>query len=98
MNDTIKPWLIIASAPVCGTETYYTAYSIKNPLDEDDFPYSAIIDELWDNYSYLLHLETDEECEQEYENWSCDCSFHSEEMDLKNYNPDDYPIIYDERK
>ena len=26
-----KTWLISASAPVCGTDTYYVAYSEVNP-------------------------------------------------------------------
>ena len=27
----IKTWLISTSAPVCGTDTYYVAYSETNP-------------------------------------------------------------------
>ena len=27
----IKTWLITASAPICGTDTYYCAYSEVNP-------------------------------------------------------------------
>ena len=102
----IKPWLIEASAPICGTDTYYCAYSDGNPLEKDDFPYDEIIEELWDNYSHLLHLddeeyETQEEEEEAYEQarefWNEDCSFSAEEMDLEVDNPNDYEIVYDER-
>lgn len=102
----IKAWLIKASAPICGTDTYYSAYSKKDPLDSNDFPFNEITESLWEDYSYLLHLddeeydseeERDEAWDQAYENWKCDCSFSSEEMDLDEDNPDDYELIYDER-
>jgi hypothetical protein len=102
----IKPWLITGSAPICGTNEYYCAYSEGNPLDADNFPFDEIIEDLWNNYSYLLHLEdeeyeSEEEKEEAYdqarEDWNCDCSFTSEEMDLELDNPDEYSIIYDER-
>ena len=35
----IKTWLIIASAPICGTDIYYCAYSKEDPLSYDDFPF-----------------------------------------------------------
>ena len=94
----IKPWLICASAPICGTDTYYVAYSEVNPLEAEEFPYDEIIDDLWNNYSYLLNLEDEDDNEQAYEDWACDCNFHSEELDLEVDNPEDYEIIYDERK
>lgn len=103
----IKPWLICASAPICGTDTYYCAYSDGDPLDSDSFPYNEIIENFWNNYSYLLHLEDEEyeseEKEQEiydqaHENWMADCSFTSEEMDLEVDNPKYYEVVYDERK
>jgi hypothetical protein len=102
----IKPWLIAVSAPICGTDTYYCAYSEDDPLNYDDFPFDEITNYLWDNYSYLLHLDDEEyESEEEreeaqdqaYEDWKCDCNFSSEEMDLELDNPDDYETIYDER-
>ena len=103
----IKPWLIIASAPICGTDIHYCAYSQEDPLDMDEFPFDEITEYLWENYSYLLHLddeeyeseeERDEAWDQAYEDWKCDCSFSSEEMDLELYNPDEYEIVYDERE
>lgn len=103
----IKAWLITASAPLCGTDTYYCAYSEDDPLDCDEFPFDEIADYLWESYSYLLHLdddeydseeERDEAWDQAYENWKNDCNFSSEEMDLEVDNPDEYEIIYDERE
>jgi len=103
----IKPWLICASAPICGTSNYYCAYSDGDPLISENFPYSEIIEDLWDNYSWLLHLEDEEyESEEEeqkaydeaYDDWEYDCSITSEEMDLELDNPEDYEIIYDERE
>lgn len=95
----IKSWLVKASAPICGTEQYYCAFSKEDPLDYPDFPYAEITEELWNNYSWMLHLEDEEyeseEEEQEaydqaYEDWGCDCNFESEEMsveDLQDYIP-----------
>lgn len=89
----IKSWLVTASAPFCGTEQYYCAFSEGDPLDSPDFPYDEVIDDLWNDYSYLLHLE-DEEYEtmeeeeeaydQAYEEWKQDCNFDSEEMSLED--------------
>jgi len=103
----IKPWLITASAPICGTDTHYCAYSEENPLDSDDFPFDEIIEDLWDSYSMYLGLddeeysseeERDKAYEQAREDWNYDCNFSSEEMDLEVHNPDEYEIIYDERE
>ena len=103
----IKSWLITVEAPVCGTETHYCAFSDGDPLDKDEFPYDDITQELWDNYSWLLHLEdeeyeTDEGYEeaydQAYEDWKCDCSFSSEEMsleELQDYIPGGPKSKYD---
>lgn len=104
----VKTWLIKASAPICGgVDIYYSAYSKEDPLDSDNFPFNEITECLWENYGYLLHLEDeeyesdeerDEAYDQAYENWVCDCSFSSEEMDLDEDNPEDYELIYDERE
>lgn len=92
MKKNIKSWLVTASAPFCGTDTHYTAFSEGDPLDAEGFPYNDITDELWGNYSYLLHLddeeyeseeEREEALEQAYEDWACDCSFDSQEMSLE---------------
>lgn len=105
----IKPWLITASAPLCGTDTYYVIYSECNPelLDVWNDITGGLTEELWDSYSWLLHLDDEdydseeEEAEaydQAYEDWCCDCSFTAEEMDLELDNPEDYEVLYDERK
>lgn len=88
----IKSWLITASAPVCGTDEYYCAFSDGDPLDKEGFPYDEITEDLWNNYSWLLHLEDEEyeskeeeeeAYEQAYEDWKTDCDFSSEEMSLE---------------
>ena len=106
----IKTWLITASAPICGTDTTYLAFCEDDPLEKENFPYDEIIEDLWDNYSMYLNLddeeysseeERDEAYEQAREDWNCDCSFESEELDdpddLKEYL-ESSDIIYDERK
>lgn len=112
----IKTWLISASAPICGTDTYYRAYSEVNPelLEEWNDICEYIIQELWDNYSWGLHIESedydseeeeDEAYEQAWEDWNCDCSISVDEAteeDLQDVAPggnvDDIEIVYDERK
>ena len=112
----IKTWLISASAPVCGTDTYYCAYSEVNPelLENWNDICDDIIQELWDMYSWTLHLE-DEEYEsieeeeeaydQAFEDWKYDCSINVDEAtqeDLEDVAPggdiNRIDIIYDERK
>lgn len=109
----MKKWLIKASAPVCGTDTYYRAYSEENPLDACPEIYDEIIEELWDNYSYLLHIEDEEyETEEElneawdqaYEDWRCDCNIYAEEATDEDFeihapggNLDALEIKYDKR-
>lgn len=88
----IKTWLIKASAPVCGTDTYYLAYSEDNPEYLEDWVDMEIdiIQDLWDNYSWCLHLDDEEydseEEEQEaydqaFEDWRCDCEIIVEEVE-----------------
>ena len=109
----MKQWLITAEAPICGTETHYIAYSEEDPLEHSEVE-DGIIQDLWDNYSYLLHIESEdydsEEEEQEaydqaWEDWKCDCEINVEEAtqeDLEDVAPggniDDIEIVYDERK
>lgn len=112
----IKTWLISASAPICGTDTYYRAYSEVNPelLDNWNDICNDIIQELWDDYSWGLHLEDeeyeteeeeDEAYEQAWEDWQCDCNISVDEAtqeDLEDVAPggniDNIEIVYDERK
>lgn len=105
----IKTWLISTSAPVCGTDTHYVAYSETNPelLEEWDSICENIIQELWDSYSLTLHLEDDEydseeeeleAYEQAWKDWKCDCDIYVAEAtqeDLENI--DSIEIVYDER-
>ena len=111
----IKTWLISASAPICGTDTYYLAYAEDNPEFSENWQdiENSIIEELWDNYSYLLHLDDEEydseedeieAYDQAYEDWRCDCEVHAEEAteeDLEDVAPGGdvkcIEIIYDER-
>ena len=111
----IKIWLIKASAPICGTDTYYRAYSESNPEELEAWRdiEDNIIQELWDSYSWGLHLddeeyETEEEREEAYdqawEDWRCDCEVYAEEAteeDLEDVAPggnvNDIEIVYDER-
>lgn len=112
----IKTWLITASAPICGTDTYYRAYSENNPefLENWNDICDDIIQELWDNYSWGLHLEDeeyesqeeeDEAYDQAWEDWKCDCEIcvdEATEEGLKDVAPggniDNIEIVYDERK
>lgn len=112
----IKTWLITASAPICGTDTYYRAYSEVNPelLEDWNNICNDIIQELWDNYSWALHLEDGEyESEEEenevydqaYEDWQCDCNIcvdEATEEDLQDVAPGGdincIEIVYDERE
>lgn len=86
----MKTWLITATAPIAGCEEHYVAYSEENPetLSHWDDIVMEIIQELWDNYSWCLHLddeeyETEEEeteaYDQAWEDWSCDCEVYAEE-------------------
>lgn len=109
----MKQWLITANAPFCGTETHYGAYSESNPLEKFPKLEEDIIQELWDDYSYLLHLDDedyeseedrDEAYDQAWEDWRCDCNIYAEEAtdeDFEMYAPGGdvkcLEIIYDER-
>ena len=111
----IKTWLITATAPVAGCEEHYVVYSENTPEDLpgwDDFIIN-ITQDLWDNYSWCLHLddeeyesqeEEDEVYEQAWEDWKCDCNINVDEAteeDLKDVAPGGYigalEIIHDER-
>lgn len=112
----IKIWLIKASAPVCGTDTYYRAYSEANPELSESWNNicDQIVEDLWDNYNWCLHLDDEEyeseEEEQEaydqaYEDWRCDCNIDVDEAteeDLEDVAPggdvNAIEIVYDERQ
>ena len=86
----MKTWLITATAPIAGCEEHYVAYSEENPetLSDWDDKVMEIIQDLWDSYSWCLHLDDEEykseeeEAEvydQAWEDWSCDCEVYVEE-------------------
>lgn len=109
----MKKWLIKASAPFCGTDIFYRAYSEQDPLEACPEIWDEIIEELWENYSYLLDIEeeengTDEEIDtaldRAYEEWKQDCNIYAEEAtdeDFKINAPAgdirNLEIKYDER-
>ena len=83
----MKRWLIKADAPICGTDTVYLAYCDNDPLEIDGV-YEQIVEDLWDKYSWCLHLddeeyETEEDREEAYdqawEDWKYDCNIYAEE-------------------
>ena len=90
----IKTWLIKASGPICGTDTYYLAYSEDNPeyIEEWSYIEDKIIQDLWDSYSWCLHLDDEEydseeekteAYDQAWEDWKCDCEISVEEVESK---------------
>lgn len=92
----IKKWLITASSPFCGTDTYYRAYSESNPelLESWDSICDDIIQELWDAYSGCLHLDEEEyESEEEeleaydqaWEDWKYDCNISVDEATEEDF-------------
>lgn len=103
----INTWLITYAAPFCGTDINCLAYCETDPLDREDFPYEELTDELWDNFSYLLHLEdeefdSEEEYEEIYENaresWNEDCTFESSLLDEDEIKEYEYcSVVIDER-
>lgn len=112
----MKIWLITATAPIAGCEEHYVAYSEENPetLQCWDDITMNIVQDLWDSYSWCLHLddveyETEEEEEEAYdqawEDWRCDCEVYAaestEEEVIDNApggNINALDIVYDERE
>lgn len=85
----MKQWLIKASASFCGTDTVYLAYCDEDPLDREGI-WDYIIDDLWNKYSWELHLEDEEfdsedkyeeAMDQAWEDWQQDCEVYAEEAD-----------------
>ena len=84
----MKTWLITAIAPIASCEEHYIAYSKENPetLSCWNDIVMEIIQELWDNYSWNLHLDDEE--------------YDSEEEIIDNAPGGDInalDIVYDER-
>lgn len=113
MTNEIKPWIIKVSYSY-NCSNYYGAYSVNDPLDSKDFPddfYATAIEELWDDYSYIVtgwddsNMENDknedpEAYEEEYaqlrEDFDCDVDFTAY-IDEDN-EIDGVEIVYDERE
>lgn len=112
----MKTWIITATAPLAGCEDHYIAYSEENPETLPDWNniVTEIIQDLWDNYSWCLHLDDEEyESEEEeaeaydqaWEDWNYDCEVHAEEASEASIidiapggDVNALEIIYDERK
>lgn len=94
----IKSWLITTSAPFCGTEQYYAAFSSEDPLETEEVQtwfWDEETENLWDMYSFYCDDEFGEELEnwegdedefweQKVQNWKEDCNISSEEMSLED--------------
>ena len=111
----MKTWVIKCSSPFCGTNEYFKAYSENDPTLNEDFRdiENEIVNDLWDNYNWMLHLEDEEfEYEEEEEaaweeawsDWVENCSIVAEETDdfslysiEGSIEGDDLDVIYDER-
>ena len=108
----MKCWLIEAGALLCGATENYAAYAEENPEQKliDSGIWDTIIDDLWQNYSWMLHLddeefeskdEEDEAWQEAWDDWEQGSYINVEEMEeseLLSYFPDNKPdIIYDER-
>ena len=96
----IKTWLITASAPICGTDTHYCAFSEENPLENfelypknilDEFPFDEITEYLWESYSYLLHLDDEEYESQEEEDEAYDQAYEDWKCDC-NFRSDEVSL------
>lgn len=93
----MKTWLITTSAPFCGTEQYYMAYSEISPdqiQEVNDWFWNEETIDLWDIYSYLCHYDEeydDDENEETYDEyiesriqeWQEDCNMECSEMSLE---------------
>jgi hypothetical protein len=112
----MKVWLITATAPIAGCEEHYVAYTENNPESFPDWDDTvmSIVQELWDSYSWCLHLddeeydseeERDEAYDQAWEDWRCDCDVYVEESSEEEVR-DNAPggdvnaleVVYDERE
>lgn len=90
----IKSWLITTSAPFCGTDQYYTAFSEEDPLEIEsinEWFWNEETENLWDAYS-----------EQRHQKWKKECTIDAEEMSLEElveygFEGELPEIIYDER-
>lgn len=79
----IKSWLITTSAPVCGTEQYYCAFSKENPEDLNEIQnwfWNEETVNLWDSYSYLYNSDYEEQWEEAKDDYEGDYEGFMENM------------------
>lgn len=110
-DSGIKFWIIEVSYGY-GCIDYYGAFAKEDPIENEllseDF-YIEAQNNLWDQYSWTvtgwddenIEAETEEEREeliaQAYEDFMQDVVFDARLAEAGE-NPEDYPIVYDERK
>ena len=105
----IKSWLITTSAPFCGTEQYYRAYSKENPIDIDevnDWFWNIETMNLWDWYGYKWEDNWDDEYEEseiddydefielKLQEWQEECNIECEECSEEEFK--DYAHVGEE--
>lgn len=94
----IKSWLITTSAPFCGTEQHYCAFSESPPTEIqelNDWFWEEETIHLWDLYSFYNDDQYEEEfndypeedweefMEQKLQEWKEQCNFSTLEMDIE---------------
>lgn len=96
----IKSWLITTSAPFCGTEQYYCAFSELPPTEIpelNDWFWEEETIHLWDSYSFYNDSEYEEEFDnysseedwedfiaQKQQEWQEECGFEAREMSIED--------------
>lgn len=102
----MKHWLITLKTPIASIKEYYGALSETDPTEEEDFISAEmeIIEESWQDYNYLLHLEDEEYSSEEeeeeaweeaYQNWIEECYCVAHESSDEEFNEYDVSIIYE---
>lgn len=93
----IKSWLITTSAPFCGTDEYYTAFSEEDPTDIQEVNdwFWEETENIWDKYGYLSESELDEAFENDggddfesyseswINDWRNECTITASEMSIE---------------
>lgn len=75
----MKKWLITAASPFPAAIDYYGMECEDDPID---VIYDEIVDNLWDNYHYMLGpFESDEDVDDAYVDWIANCTITTEEVD-----------------
>lgn len=75
----MKKWLITAASPFPAAIDYYGMECEDDPID---VIYDEMVDNLWDNYHYMLgSFVSDEDVDDAYEDWIANCTITTEEVD-----------------